>query len=512
MRNRREELEQPNWRQHHIRILTLLRIWPLGGIRISEFAGTVFLTYERREVKHIEKMHSRENPPISTNRVCKGSNIAGFRELRASLKRNCLNGQTMQCKKMKNKNLLLTAIAIVGHATISMAQSVPSYVPVNGLVGWWPFNGNANDESGNGNNGSVSGALLTSDRYGNLNSAYSFDNSSITCANNYLPLNSFSLSVWALQNQSFGGIEFICLGSPASTRWGAIYSSLYTTMNYGRGCDDSRGSAINPTVNLSSWDHIVYVSQGTGQNTDIYINGIYVNSTVNNNTGSCTSNNLYFGVDIFSSPEFIDGKLDDIGIWDRALTPQEIAELYNGCQLTVSTQPNSQTTNVNINAQFIVGLSDPSATFQWQTDLGVGFQNLNSVVQYSGTTNDTLTVSNVTMSNNNQPFRCIVSSGSCSDTSNVAVLTVNNNVGINEFTQDNLFSVFPNPAQSVINVKADNVLIGAFYSIYDNTGRVVLTGRLNTHNTTIELGNLSGGIYMLSVGEDVKQIFKVIKE
>jgi hypothetical protein len=157
-------------------------------------------------------------------------------------------------------------------------------------------------------------------------------------------------------------------------------------------------------------------------------------------------------------------------------------------------------------------LSDPSATFQWQTDLGVGFQNLNSVVQYSGTTNDTLTVSNVTMSNNNQPFRCIVSSGSCSDTSNVAVLTVNNNVGINEFTQDNLFSVFPNPAQSVINVKADNVLIGAFYSIYDNTGRVVLTGRLNTHNTTIELGNLSGGIYMLSVGEDVKQIFKVIKE
>jgi hypothetical protein len=35
-----------------------------------------------------------------------------------------------------------------------MAQ-VPSYVPTNGLVGWWPFNGNANDESGNGNNGTV---------------------------------------------------------------------------------------------------------------------------------------------------------------------------------------------------------------------------------------------------------------------------------------------------------------------------------------------------------------------
>jgi hypothetical protein len=413
---------------------------------------------------------------------------------------------------MKKKNLLMTAIAIFGLATITVSQTVPSYVPTTGLVGWWPFTGNANDESGNGNNGSVSGALLTSDRYSNLNSAYSFNNSSITCTNNNLPLNNFSLSVWVLQNQSFGGIEYICLGSPASTRWGAIYSSLYTTMDYGRGCSGSGGSTINPTVNLGSWDHIVYVSQGTGQNTDIYINGIYVNSTTNNNTGSCTSNNLYFGVDIFSAPEFIDGKLDDIGIWDRALTPQEITDLYNGCQLTVSTQPNSQTININNNAQFIVGSSNPSATFQWQTDLGVGFQNLNSVGQYSGTANDTLTVGNITMSNNNQPFRCIINSGSCLDTSNVAVLTVNNNVGINEFTQANLFSVFPNPAQSVINVKADNKLIGEVYSIYDNTGRVVLTGKLNAQNTTIELGNLSGGIYMFSVGENMKQIFKIIKE
>jgi hypothetical protein len=188
------------------------------------------------------------------------------------------------------------------------------------------------------------------------------------------------------------------------------------------------------------------------------------------------------------------------------------APVYNCCILNVTTQPVSQTSNINSNVQFVAGSSDPSATYQWQTDLGVGFQNLNSVGQYSGTTNDTLTVSNVTMSNNNQPFRCIVSSGSCSDTSNVAVLTVNNNVGINETSRDNLFSVFPNPAQSVINVKADIKLIGQVYSIYDNTGRAVLSGKLNSENTTIELGNLSGGIYMFSAGENMKQTFKVIKE
>ena len=83
---------------------------------------------------------------------------------------------------------------------------------------------------------------------------------------------------------------------------------------------------------------------------------------------------------------------------------------------------------------------------------------------------------------------------------------------VNEFSQDNLFSVYPNPSQSVINVKADNKIIGEVYFIYDNTGRVVLTGKLNSENTTIELGNLSGGIYMFSVGENMKQSFKVIKE
>jgi hypothetical protein len=88
---------------------------------------------------------------------------------------------------------------------------------------------------------------------------------------------------------------------------------------------------------------------------------------------------------------------------------------------------------------------------------------------------------------------------------------VNNNVGINETSHDNLFSVFPNPAQSVINVKADSKLIGSIYTIYDNTGMVVLTGKLNSENKTIELGNLSGGIYLFSVGENMKQTFKIIK-
>ena len=79
-------------------------------------------------------------------------------------------------------------------------------------------------------------------------------------------------------------------------------------------------------------------------------------------------------------------------------------------------------------------------------------------------------------------------------------------------TQSNLFSVYPNPANSQINVKADAKLFGSVYTIYDNTGKLVLSGKINSANTIIELGNLSGGIYMFSVGENLKQTFKVIKE
>ncbi len=85
-------------------------------------------------------------------------------------------------------------------------------------------------------------------------------------------------------------------------------------------------------------------------------------------------------------------------------------------------------------------------------------------------------------------------------------------LGINESSSSNMFSVFPNPTQSIINVRADIKLLGSAYVIYDNTGKLVLTGKITSENTVIELDNLSDGIYLFSVGENLKQTFKVIKE
>lgn len=76
------------------------------------------------------------------------------------------------------KKLFLTLILVLFVIPFGMSQELPSYVPTNvptnGLVAYYPFNGNANDESGNGNHGTVNGTTLANDQNGNENKAYEF--------------------------------------------------------------------------------------------------------------------------------------------------------------------------------------------------------------------------------------------------------------------------------------------------------------------------------------------------
>ena len=68
------------------------------------------------------------------------------------------------------KKIFLTITLVLFIIPIGISQDLPSYVPTDGLVAFYPFNGNANDASGNGKNGTVDGADLSEDRFGNENS------------------------------------------------------------------------------------------------------------------------------------------------------------------------------------------------------------------------------------------------------------------------------------------------------------------------------------------------------
>ena len=115
------------------------------------------------------------------------------------------------------KKPLFSALAILGFTLATFAQ-IPNYVPSNGLVGWWPFNGNANDESLNSNNGIVyPNTTLTQDRFNNSNNAYLFDNSVQSGIQTNTPLTytttGISGSLWfntnVFLNSSAGHRQFI---------------------------------------------------------------------------------------------------------------------------------------------------------------------------------------------------------------------------------------------------------------------------------------------------------------
>jgi len=93
-----------------------------------------------------------------------------------------------------------------------------------------------------------------------------------------------------------------------------------------------------------------------------------------------------------------------------------------------------------------------------------------------------------------------------------ALSNLNLSTDISDFDVKNAISLFPNPTTHQINVKSDCKIIGTAYTIYDNLGKAILSGFINYENTIIEMGNLTGGIYALSIGENKKQVFKIIKQ
>ena len=251
---------------------------------------------------------------------------------------------------MKKKSLLLTAVATLGLTAATMAQNVPNYVPTNGLVGWWPFNGNANDESGNGNNGTVNGATLTTDRFGIAGKAYDFDgvNKKITVNdnNNLSFTNSIlSYSFWAYirpNNTASAGI--LCKYNITSD---FEYNATVNPTNIAFIIQNLAGScavqanyvAYSPNLE-NNWHHFVFTSDFIS-GSKVFVDGVLVSTQP---TGlSCIQGNgagkLYFGMGGGWNQEFyFSGLIDDIGTWNRALTQQEITDLYNGniCYQTIT--------------------------------------------------------------------------------------------------------------------------------------------------------------------------------
>ena len=328
--------------------------------------------------------------------------------------------------------LLFGAIAL---STLTFGQNVPSYVPTNGLVGWWPFNGNANDESGNGNNGTVNGATLTTDRNGASNNAYNFDGQSsfieVTSNSDLSLTTSYSITAWFNVydfNFPFPN-ESAIVSKIQNGNWYGGYE-IKTTTNAGLSHTGNIGSNFNvglsATLNSDEWYNVTVTYDGSL--VKIYKNGIEIHSMSKTGSLQTSSIPLRFGRrgGAGSYNCYFNGDIDDIGIWNRALTQQEITDLYNAstCQTptaTITSQGN--TTFCQGNSVVLEATSGSNYTYQW-------YSNDNTI---NGETNQTYTA---TTSGN---YTVKVIDGTCDATSSATTVTVNSNPTVS-FTLSNMIS------------------------------------------------------------------------
>jgi len=226
------------------------------------------------------------------------------------------------------------------------SSTIFSQVPTDGLVGYWPFTGNANDESGNGNNGTVNGATLTEDRFGMPNSAYSFDQTSIIINDN-LTLdftNKFSICAW-FENNNISPLVQTIIGKPRYDGGSGYYiqlgnagqetASLLFGINGG-------GSPWGGNCHFTSdsltfgWHSVVGTYDGT--QIRLYVDGVFKDSSLTSVSLPDSGHPLYIGRENGSidSPvpsgdtvRYFYGKIDDVHLYDRALNSGEVKQLFN---------------------------------------------------------------------------------------------------------------------------------------------------------------------------------------
>lgn len=237
----------------------------------------------------------------------------------------------------------------------------------NGLVGYWPFNGNANDATSYGNNGTTNNVTLTTDRFGNANSAYQFNgasNSNVSLPNptpNFISANNapFSFSMWARPSTVTGPNSKITLSNESYLNSGFRYGITAGT-NMAFWTNESGGN-LNPSnfqdsvfLTANNWYNFIVTYDGSVFK--MFTNGTQTafspsSSTIKSNTNNVVVGGGAGGVSYFA------GVIDDVRFYNRALTPSDVNLIYTNASGPTS---NSNTLNLNAGAKQLVG--------QWEFD------------------------------------------------------------------------------------------------------------------------------------------------
>jgi hypothetical protein len=204
-----------------------------------------------------------------------------------------------------------------------------------GLIAHYPFNGNALDFSGNGNNGTpTSTVALAPDRFGNPNAAYDFNGvdswievpSSPSLSS---PTTQLTMAAWVLMHgQSNVGQSFDPIVVKSSTIENAYMFKMATGPNY-LNCQLNNWNnsySTGRTLALEHWYHFAVTYNGAMIR--FYQDGAVVDSATFSQTLNQDTRPLRIGSDTPGILEVFNGRLDDVRLYARALSPADIVELY----------------------------------------------------------------------------------------------------------------------------------------------------------------------------------------
>lgn len=195
-----------------------------------------------------------------------------------------------------------------------------------GIVAWYKLNGDATDSSGNGYNGTVSGQTATTGQNGQPNSALLFDGTtSITIPNTTGLLNSSTLTVSAWFNQSRQNNEQSIIRKDNQVALNFIngYARFLLQTNGGTTGWTTANDKLCSSCSASTWALATMTWNGSTES--LYINGTLLHSASVTGTINTTNNTVVISP---NSSNFF-GSLDDIRIYNRTLSANEVAALYS---------------------------------------------------------------------------------------------------------------------------------------------------------------------------------------
>ena len=196
-----------------------------------------------------------------------------------------------------------------------------------GLVAYYPFNGNANDESGNQFNGVIQDGIISTNRFGESNSSCRCDGKrrAVTVPNFIVSGNNISVSFWfnAANIDYAKGVRFLSHNWDGEKPYGSFgMDSYYGGIFRGTADADALGFYVRKEIPTNVWQH--WVLTFNGKSTAFYTNGVFAggeNKSMNLRQSKTT---LYIGGDFY----FLNGDIDDVRIYNRALPDTEVKALY----------------------------------------------------------------------------------------------------------------------------------------------------------------------------------------